>query len=532
MSNKVMLIILDGYGLSHESVGNAVMKAKTPYIDELFKKFPHCRLKTNGNDVGLPKGIMGNSEVGHLNIGAGRIVYQLNSLIDTKIESKEFFSNGALLSAIEHAKKHNSKIHLFGLLSDGGVHSSLTHIDGLLEMFKKENFYHVYMHAFMDGRDTLPHSGVSFMENYCKKAEKYELGKVASISGRYYAMDRDNRWERIQKAYDALVFGKGSLDESPGIIDTGYSDPLKVIKDSYAKNITDEFILPTLIYQNKKPLALIEDNDAIIFFNFRSDRPRELTKCFIYNDFYEFPVKKINNLKYVTMTEYDINFSPYVEVAFKNEKLNNILGKVIEDNGLTQLRIAETEKYAHVTFFFNGGFEEPFKGEDRILIPSPKIASYDLQPEMSAYEVTDNALTVLHEKNYDLIILNFANCDMVGHTGVFDAVVRAVETVDTCVSRLIPKALEKKYNVLLTADHGNAEQMIDSNGNTMTAHSMNEVPLILIEENCQGFNSCQIQNGKLGDIAPTILFLMGIDKPQEMTGQNLIEKVAERYSIR
>ena len=594
-----MLIILDGYGLNANIEGNAVKAASTPFIDSLFEKYPSCRLKTNGKDVGLPVGVMGNSEVGHLNIGAGRIVYQLNTLIDHKIETGEFFQNPALLSAIEHARKYNSKVHLFGLLSDGGVHSSLNHIDGLLEMFHRENFKEVYFHAFMDGRDTLPHSGVNFMKEYCQKAEKYGLGKVASVSGRYYAMDRDNRWERVQKAYEMLVgnseFGVRSSEfRTPNsefrILHGGecYTDPVKVIEDSYAKGITDEFILPTQIWQitnhksndelqvtsyklqeapsktqdcfggnsSKEPRnddggqfnvegaerapILIEDNDAIIFFNFRSDRPRELTKCFIYEDFKEFPVKRFKNLKYITMTEYDINFNPFVEVAFRAEKLDNILGKVIQDNHLTQLRLAETEKYAHVTFFFNGGVEQPFEGEDRILIPSPKIASYDLQPEMSAYGVTEAALKALNEKSYDLIIINFANCDMVGHTGVFDAVVKAVETVDKCVSQVIPLAQEKGYHVILTADHGNAEQMLDDDGNIMTAHSMNEVALILMQNVECGIGNAEfgvevetpltfmggagggLQNGKLGDIAPTILKLMGLVVPKEMSGKQLI----------
>ncbi|MCL2064454.1 MAG: 2,3-bisphosphoglycerate-independent phosphoglycerate mutase [Candidatus Cloacimonetes bacterium] len=515
MTNKAMLIILDGYGINPNIEGNAVKQAQTPFIDSLLEKYPHCRLKTNGKDVGLPVGVMGNSEVGHLNIGAGRIVYQLNTLIDHKIETKEFFQNKALLSAIEHARLYKSKVHLFGLLSDGGVHSSLNHIDGLLELFHREGFKDVYFHAFMDGRDTLPHSGSGFISDYQQKANQYGLGKIASLCGRYYAMDRDNRWERVQKAYDALVFGKASYDICP----------LNAILKSYDAEVTDEFILPVIITEstesNSNPIALIEENDAIVFFNFRSDRPRELTKCFIYEDFNEFPVKRFKNLKYVTMTEYDINFSPFVEVAFRNEKLDNILGKVMEDNNLTQLRLAETEKYAHVTFFFNGGVEEPFKGEDRILIPSPKIASYDLQPEMSALGVTESALKILNEKNYDLIIINYANCDMVGHTGVFDAVVKAVETVDKCIAQVIPLALEKGYDIILTADHGNAEQMIDEAGNIMTAHSMNEVFMVLIKDMDLKYG---LKNGKLGDIAPTLLNLMDLIVPKEMTGENLIVK--------
>ena len=509
MKKKVLLIILDGFGLNNAIEGNAVKAAKTPFIDQLFKDYPSCKLKTSGRDVGLPDGIMGNSEVGHLNIGAGRVVYQLNTLIDHKIETGEFFTNEALLSAINHAKKNNSKLHLFGLLSPGGVHSSITHLDALLELFEREDFKNVYFHAFMDGRDTLPHSGLGFMKDYTQKAEKYGFGKVASVSGRYYAMDRDNRWERIEKAYKCLVNGEGNIA----------TDPVKAIEESYSKEVTDEFILPTIIKENDKPIALVEDNDAIIFFNFRSDRPRELTKCFIYDDFNEFPTHKFNNLKYVTMTEYDIKFENLVDVAFYSQKLENILGKVMEDNGKTQLRLAETEKYAHVTFFFNGGVEKPFEGEDRILIPSPKVASYDLQPKMSAPEVADAAINAVENNKYDLIVINFANCDMVGHTGKFDAVVTAVETVDNCLSRLVPIALAEKYELLITADHGNAEQMIDENGNIMTAHSMNLVPLIGLHKSGK-----PLHDGKLCDIAPTILELMGIEKPMEMSGESLIGK--------
>ena len=502
-----MLIILDGFGLNNAIEGNAVKAAKTPFIDQLFKDYPSCKLKTSGLDVGLPDGIMGNSEVGHLNIGAGRVVYQLNTLIDHKIETGEFFSNKALLSAINHAKKNNAKLHLFGLLSPGGVHSSITHLDALLELFKRENFKHVYFHAFMDGRDTLPHSGLNYMKDYTQKVEKYGFGKVASVSGRYYAMDRDNRWERIEKAYNCLVKGEGNIA----------TDPIKAIEESYSKDITDEFILPTIITENDKPIALVEENDAIIFFNFRSDRPRELTKCFIYDDFNEFPTNKFKNLKYITMTEYDIKFESLVEVAFHSQKLENILGKVMEDNGKTQLRLAETEKYAHVTFFFNGGVEKPYEGEDRILIPSPKVASYDLQPQMSAPEVAEAAIDAIENKNYDLIVINFANCDMVGHTGKFDAVVTAVETVDSRLSKIVPIALSNNYELLITADHGNAEQMLDENGNIMTAHSMNMVPLIGLHNSRKSLN-----DGKLCDIAPTILELMGIEKPAEMTGDSLI----------
>jgi len=541
MKEKVLLVILDGFGINDNLKGNAIKEAHTPFIDKIFSENPSCRLKTCGNDVGLPEGVMGNSEVGHLNIGGGRIVYQLNTLIDYKIETGEFYDNEALLSAIKHVQKNNSTLHLFGLLSSGGVHSSLNHLDALLKLFKRKNITKVYFHAFMDGRDTLPNSGLQFMKDYCQKTETFGFGKVASVSGRYYSMDRDNRWERVQRAYEALVYGKGAYA----------ADPIKAIEDSYAHNITDEFILPTiitdhsipiscntnientqsasysqisdteLVCNSKKPLATINDNDAVIFFNFRSDRPRELTKAFIFDDFKEFPTKEINNLKFITMTEYDINFHDLVEVAFRLDKLDNILGQVIEDNKKSQLRLAETEKYAHVTFFFNGGIEKPFKGEDRLLIPSPKIASYDLQPSMSAPIVTENAINVLTNKDYDFITINYANCDMVGHTGKFPAVVEAVETIDHCLSRVFPLAIEKGYNIILTADHGNAEQMLDEQGNVMTAHSMNEVPFLLVHLNEKDTN---LHNGKLCDIAPTILDLMKIKKPIEMTGQSLISK--------
>jgi len=509
MQEKVLLIILDGFGLSDKVEGNAVKAAKTPFINSLYERYPHCRLKTNGRDVGLPSGIMGNSEVGHLNIGAGRIVYQLNTLIDHKIETGEFFENQALITAIDHAKSHNSKVHLFGLLSNGGVHSSLAHLDAILELCKRQDFARVYYHAFMDGRDTLPHAGGQFVKEYCQKAKEMGRGEIATICGRFYAMDRDNRWKRVEKAYNMLVNGEGEVG----------TDPVEVVEESYKKNITDEFILPTVIHKDGKPLAVIEENDAIIFFNFRSDRPREITKCFIYPDFAEFPVKEFHNLEYVTMTEYDAHFNSLVSVAFRNPKLVNILGQVIQDSGLKQLRLAETEKYAHVTFFFNGGVEEPFQNEDRILVDSPKIASYDLQPEMSAPAVTEKAITALKEKDYELIIINFANCDMVGHTGVFDAVVKAVETVDGCLSQIVPLAVERGYHVLVSADHGNAEQMLDDDGNVMTAHSMNEVPFFLITPKGKSIN---LTDGKLGDIAPTLLYLMDIEVPDEMTGDYLI----------
>jgi len=518
MTNKVMLIILDGFGINKEIPGNAVLAAQTPFLQALQTKYPHCRLKTSGKYVGLPDGIMGNSEVGHLNIGAGRVVYQLNTLIDHKIETGEFFQNPALLAAINHARRNNSKLHLFGLLSDGGVHSSLLHLEALLNLCAQQKFHDVFFHAFMDGRDTLPEDGLGFMQTYLAMTEKFGLGKVASISGRYYAMDRDQNWTRIQKAYDALVYGKGLTSENPlAAIQNSYRTSF-LDEKGQTKYLTDEFILPTVITNNQQPLALVQDHDAIIFFNFRSDRPRELTKAFIEQDFNEFPHEKFTQLKYVTMAEYDACFNHAVDVAFRLEKLEQILGQVLAENQKSQLRLAETEKYAHVTFFFNGGGEEPFPQEERILIPSPKVSSYDLQPEMSAYLVTEKAIEALQNKNYDAIIINFANCDMVGHTGVFSAVVKAVETVDHCLSKIVPLAQAKHYQLIITADHGNAEQMLDEEGNIMTAHSKNEVPCLLLTDK----KNVLLNEGSLCDLAPTLLHLMGIEQPQAMTGKNLI----------
>ncbi len=506
--NKAMLIILDGYGLSPDTLGNAVKSAKTPNLDNYFQSYPNTRLNTYGKEVGLPEGIMGNSEVGHLNIGSGRIVYQLNTLIDYKIETKEFFENPALLSAINHAKENNSDLHLFGLISDGGVHSSLIHLWALLDLFEKESFNRVFLHCFMDGRDTLPHSGIDFIKLLQKKLYENKSTKIASIMGRYYAMDRDNRWERIEKAWKGLALAEGEF----------FTDPILAMQSSYDQNITDEFVLPKIMVENGHPVGHIKDNDSILFFNFRSDRAREITRTFIYPDFKEFPIKHFNNLKFVTMTEYDIRFNELVEVGFTNPKLVNILGKVFEDNQVHQLRLAETEKYAHVTFFFNGGIEAPFQFEDRELISSPKVASYDMQPEMSAYLVKDVCLNALNSDKYQAIIMNFANCDMVGHTGVFEAAVKAVETVDSCLGEIVPLALAKKFSILITADHGNAEQMIDDQGNIMTAHSLNQVPLIMITPDRIKTNMLE---GRLADIAPTMLKLMNIKKPMEMTGKEL-----------
>ncbi len=506
--NKVLLLILDGYGINEQKYGNAITAANTPNLDNFRSQNPEGRLTASGLDVGLLDGDMGNSEVGHLNIGAGRIVYQMNSLIMKKIGDKSFFSNKELLEAINFTKTNNSKLHLFGLLSNGNVHSNINHIWTLLELAKEEGLKQVYFHAFMDGRDTLPNSGIGFIKEFQNKAKEIGIGKIATISGRYYAMDRDNRWDRIEKAYRAIVHGEGEK----------FSEPIDAIQNSYDNNITDEFIIPKVIIENGKPIAKLSDDDAVIAFNFRADRMRQLTRVCKIPGFKEFKTINLDKLKFVSFNEYDIKFNDYVSVAFKLPKLRKILGEVVSANGLKQLRLAETEKYAHVTFFFNGGVEKPFENEDRILVNSPRIATYDLQPEMSAYEVKDKLISALKEDEYSLIVTNFANCDMVGHTGNFDAAVKAVETVDKCIGKIIPAAKENNYNIILTADHGNADKMLDENGNAFTAHSLNKVPIVisLLE------NNKNVADGKLADIAPTILKIMGIPKPDEMTGKCLI----------
>jgi len=506
--NKVLLLILDGYGINEQKRGNAIAAASTPELDKFRSNNPESKLKACGLDVGLLDGDMGNSEVGHLNIGAGRIVYQMNSLIMKKIDDRSFFKNEELIETIKSVKNKAGKLHLFGLLSNGNVHSNINHIWALLEFAKKEGLKQVYFHAFTDGRDTLPNSGISFIQEFQEKAEKIGIGKIATISGRYYAMDRDNRWDRIEKAYNAIVHGKGEF----------FTNPTKAMQSSYDKNITDEFIIPKVIVENDEPIAKIANEDTVIAFNFRADRMRQITRAFKIPSFNEFKTLAFDNLKYVCFNEYDINFNDYVSVAFRLPKLVNILGEVVAENNLKQLRLAETEKYAHVTFFFNGGVEQPFENEDRILVNSPKVATYDLQPEMSALEVKDKLVSALESEKYSLIITNFANCDMVGHTGVFEAAVKAVETVDKCVGDIIPIAKEHGYNIILTADHGNADKMLDEKGNIFTAHSLNLVPFVvsLVDKNVS------VEDGNLADIAPTILKIMGITKPGEMTGKSLI----------
>ena len=503
-----MLMILDGFGDNKNKDGNAIKLANTPNIDKLMKKYPNTDIFTSGLHVGLPEGQMGNSEVGHTNIGAGRIVYQELTRITKSIENGDFFSNPEFIAAIENCKKYNSKLHILGLVSDGGVHSHNRHLYGLLEMAKRRDFEDVYVHCFLDGRDTPPASAETYVAELQEKMKEKGVGKIASLSGRFYAMDRDKRWQRVQKCYDALVNGEG---EKAG-------DPIKAIEDSYQKEVFDEFVVPTVICNGNEPVAKIEENDSVIFFNFRPDRAREITRALVDPEFDGFETKKMN-LYYVCFTSYDETM-PNVHIAFKKEPLKNTFGEVVSEAGLTQLRIAETEKYAHVTFFFNGGEEKQYPGEDRILVPSPKVETYDMKPEMSAYEVTDKVCEALENDKYDVVILNFANTDMVGHTGSLQAAIKAVEAVDECVGKIVKIIEEKQGNLLITADHGNAEQMIDyKTGEPHTAHTTNPVPIILVTANKEYKLK---ENGKLADLAPTMLDLMGIKQPEEMTGESLL----------
>ena len=510
MKNKLtMLMILDGFGINEDENANAVKLANTPNIDKLMKTCPTTQMHTSGLDVGLPEGQMGNSEVGHTNIGAGRIVYQELTRITKSIEDGDFFSNEELVGAIENCKKNNSKLHVFGLLSDGGVHSHNRHLYAILELAKRKDFEDVYVHCFMDGRDTPPSSGEIYITDLENKMKEKGVGKIATISGRFYAMDRDKRWERVEKAYNALVFGEGEKATSA----------TKAIEDSYQKEIFDEFIVPTVIQSGDEPIAKIEKNDSVIFYNFRPDRAREITRTLVDPNFNEFETKKDLNLYYVCMTSYDETM-PNVKIAFKKEELKNTFGEYISKLGYTQLRIAETEKYAHVTFFFNGGEEKQYKGEDRILVPSPKVETYDLKPEMSAYEVTDKLIDAINSKKYDNIILNYANPDMVGHTGSLEAAIKAVETIDECIGRVIEAVAKQEGVLIITADHGNVEQMVDyKTGEPHTAHTTNPVPLILV-----GMEGVKLKEGRLADLAPTMLDIMNIEKPAEMTGESIIIK--------
>lgn len=495
---------MDGFGINPSDYGNAIKAASTPNLDRYFAEFPNTVIGASGMDVGLPDGQMGNSEVGHTNIGAGRIVYQELTRITKSIKDGDFFSNEALNAAMTNCKENGSALHLMGLMSDGGVHSHSTHLYGLLELAKKSGIEKVFVHCFMDGRDVPPSSGIDFIRELSDKMNQIGVGKIATISGRYYAMDRDNRWERVVKAYDAMVMGEGEQGKAA-----------EVMAASYANEITDEFVLPTVCEKG----ARISANDSIIFFNFRPDRAREITRTFVDPDFNGFERKKgFFPVFFVCMTQYDVTM-PNVQVAFKPQSLANTFGEYISKNGLSQLRIAETEKYAHVTFFFNGGVEAPFENEDRALINSPKVATYDMKPEMSAYEVADEVVRRINSDKYDVIILNYANCDMVGHTGIFDAAKAAVEAVDSCVGKTVDAILAKGGSVLITADHGNADKMYEEDGSPFTAHTTNVVPLII-----GGQGSCKLRsNCVLADLAPTMLKILGLPQPEEMTGRSIIE---------
>ena len=501
-----VLMILDGYGLNKSCEHNAVCQAKTPVMDQLMSQCPYVSGQASGLAVGLPEGQMGNSEVGHLNMGAGRIVYQELTRITKSIEDGDFFENEELLRAVQNAKEKGTALHMYGLLSDGGVHSHITHVFGLLELAKRQGLKKVYVHCFLDGRDTPPESGKGYVEQLTDKMKELGVGEVGVISGRYYAMDRDNRWDRVEKAYRALTLGEGV---------NGGEDPAGAVQASYDDGKTDEFMLPTVMQKDGRPAATIQEGDSIIFFNFRPDRAREITRAFCDPEFSGFERERIQDLTYVCFTEYDETI-PNKTVAFKKEEITNTFGEWLAANHMTQARIAETEKYAHVTFFFNGGVEQVFPGEDRCLIPSPKVATYDLQPEMSAYAVTEEAVKRIESGAYDVIILNFANCDMVGHTGVYEAACKAVSTVDECVNRVVEATSKMGGVSLITADHGNAERMIDDDGEPFTAHTTNLVPFYIVGA------SAQLRDGRLADIAPTMLDLMGLEKPAEMDGQTLI----------
>lgn len=498
-------MILDGWGITQDPAVSAVAQAETPFMDSLYKKYPHGQLLTDGMNVGLPNGQMGNSEVGHMNLGAGRIVYQDLAKINIAVENGSISDEPELKKAIDHAVFHNKTVHFLGLVSDGGVHSHINHLKGLLTAAQNYGLKKMYVHAFTDGRDVDPHSGKGFiedLENHLKKTG----GKLASIIGRYYAMDRDKRWERVKKAYDLLCFGKG----------TASTDALKSIANSYAKGVSDEFIEPIVMTTSDgKPIATIEKNDVIIFFNFRTDRGRQLTEVLTQKDHDRYGMKMLP-LYFVTLTNYDDSFEN-IHVVYNKENLTDTLGEILEKNGKKQIRIAETEKYPHVTFFFSGGRELPFEGEKRILCPSPTVATYDLKPEMSAYEIRDKILPEIENKTTDFICLNFANPDMVGHTGVFEAAIKACETVDKCTKSIVEKALENHYTTIIIADHGNSETMRNADGSPNTAHTTNPVPLIIVDNEIN-----TVKNGILGDIAPTILHLMGIEKPEIMTRESLI----------
>ncbi len=509
----LMLMILDGFGLNEREDGNAIKAANTSNLDNLFANYPNTVIKAAGNPVGLPEGQMGNSEVGHLNIGAGRIVYQDFTRINKAIEDRSFFKNKVLLEAIDNVKENGTALHLMGLLSDGGVHSHNKHLYALLELAKSQGVNDVYVHAILDGRDVPPACAKKYVKELEEKMQELGVGQIATIGGRYYYMDRDNRWDRTQKAYEAICFGEGEKAKTA----------IEAVEASYALDKNDEFVLPTVIVDDNSPIVTAQEDDSFIFFNFRPDRARQLTRALNDTDFNGFKRREGDpKVELVCMTEYDETI--HAPIAFPPEEIKNTLGRVLADNGLKQLRTAETEKYAHVTFFFNGGKEVPNKGEDRELISSPDVATYDLKPEMSAYEVTDNLLKKLDEEDYDVVIMNYANADMVGHTGYFEAAVEAVEAVDECVGRVVNKISDMGGAVLITADHGNSDQMVDyDTGEPFTAHTTNPVPLIYVNDDNKDAKLLQEGEGKLADIAPTMLRLLGIDIPKEMTGEQLIK---------
>ncbi len=507
------LLILDGFGYRKGKEGNAIKTDGVANIKALWDSYPHTLLQASGMDVGLPAGQMGNSEVGHLNIGAGRIVYQEFTRISKSIDDGEFFQNPAFLGAVENCKKHDSALHLMGLCSDGGVHSHLTHLYALVKLAKDHGLEKVYVHCFMDGRDVPPTSGKGYVEQVDAKLKELGVGRIATVMGRYYAMDRDNRFERVEKAYAALTYGEGLTA----------SNAAEAMQQSYDAGVTDEFVVPTVVLTDGKPTATIQAQDSVIFYNFRPDRAREISRAYIFEDFDGFERKNgFFPLYYVSMTQYDKTFEGHLQIAFKPQSMHNTLGEYLAKMGKTQLRIAETEKYAHVTFFFNGGVEAPNEGEDRALIASPKVATYDLKPEMSAYEVTDEAVRRIESGKYDVMILNFANCDMVGHTGVMDAAVAAVHAVDSCV-RMVVEAIQKTGGrCIITADHGNAEYMWDEKAQVpFTAHTTNPVPCILVDDSRKSVELRE--GGRLCDLAPTLLDLMELPVPQEMTGKTLIK---------
>ena len=505
---KAILVIMDGWGLGKVASADAIQNANVPFTKSLYSRYPNTTLTTCGELVGLPEGQMGNSEVGHLNLGAGRIVYQELQRINVAVRDGSLVTNPTFLNSLRYAKSNNKPLHLLGLVSNGGVHSHINHLKAIVTACKNEGLKEVFIHAFTDGRDCDPKSGLGFMKELQQHLNE-TVGKIATVNGRYYAMDRDKRWERIKLAYDAMVNGAGQKA----------TDAIAAVENSYRQNVTDEFILPTVIVdEGQQPLGVIRDGDAALCFNFRTDRCREITQVLTQTDMHEFNMHKLS-LHYTTMTQYDHSYIN-VNVIFKNDDLKNTLGEVLQQHGLKQIRIAETEKYPHVTFFFSGGREIPFEGEKRIMIPSPKVATYDLKPEMSAYEVTDALIPEIENKTADFICLNYANTDMVGHTGVWTAAIKAAETVDKCVERVVTAALKNDYAIFLTADHGNSDYMINEDGSPNTAHTLNLVPLFVIDEKWRG----TLKPGKLADIAPTILKMMGLPVPIEMTGEILTDK--------